>query len=411
MRSYHSRWSLETGCGKVTQAEAPIDGRSQAAVTPRTMNIAYYMPFKPPGHANPSGDLITGRELQEFLAGQHHRIDLVSSLRSRWVYWKPRDFIRHHSEVNRVCTVLQDKPADLWLTYHSYYKAPDLLGPACTKKLGLPYVIFQGIYSTKRKRNLKTLPGFILNRRALKSAQLVCTNKRKDEKNLLRLLPREKVCYVAPGLQPDQFPFDREARQEVRENWQAGERLVILSTAMLRPGVKSDSITQVIESCADLLRSGHHLLLVVIGDGRNRQELEDLARDSLGPACLFAGRIARTELYRYYSAADLFAFPGIEESLGMVYLEAQCTGLPVVAFSDWGASEAVIDGRTGLLTPATRPSEFTAAIRRLLIEPELRATMGESAREHIRRTHDLSQNYALLTSRLEREVHTFRGPP
>lgn len=373
------------------------------------MKISYYMPLKPPDHANPSGDLIIGRELWEFLNRQNHQIDLVSSLRSRWVYWKPRDFIRHRTEAHHICGVLQTEPSDLWLTYHTYYKAPDLLGPMCTKKLGLPYVIFEGIYSTKRIRRLKTLPGFILNRRALKSAHLVCTNKRKDEKNLLRLLPRERVYYLAPGIQPDQFPFDPSMRQKVRTAWQVGNRQVILSTAMLRPGVKSESITRVIESCADLLHSGHDILLVVIGDGRNRQQLEGLARQSLGSACLFTGRIERTELYRYYSAADLFAFPGIEESLGMVYLEAQSTGLPVVACNDWGASEVVIDGQTGLLSPAAKPNEFTDAIKQLLIDPELSLEMRESAGKHIRRIHDMSQNYSALESRLEDVVRIYRG--
>ena len=373
------------------------------------MKISYYMPLKPPDHDNPSGDLIIGRELWEFLAGQNHQIELISSLRSRWVYLKPRDLIKHRSEVHRICGSFQPDPADIWLTYHTYYKAPDLLGPICSKKLALPYVIFEGIYSTKRSRRLKTLPGFILNRRALRSAHLVCTNKRKDEKNLLRLLPQERVCYVAPGLQPDQFPYDPVARREIRAEWQVGDRQVVLSTAMLRPGVKSESITRVIKSCADLYRSNHNILLVVIGDGPNRQPLEELARESLGSACLFTGRIARTALYRYYSAADLFAFPGIEESLGMVYLEAQSTGLPVVAFSDWGASEVVSNGRTGFLSPASKPTEFTAAIKRLLIDPGLRSEMRESAREHIRRFHDLTRNYTSLESRLEDVVHAFQS--
>lgn len=159
----------------------PNDGLFPAIVELRTMNIAYYMPFKPPGHTNPSGDLITGRELQEFLVSQGHRVDLASSLRSRWIYLKPHEFLKHRQEITRACNSLRKNHTDLWLTYHTYYKAPDLLGPACTKKLGIPYVIFQGIYSTKRRRSLKPLPGFLLNRKALRSAQMVFTNKKRDE--------------------------------------------------------------------------------------------------------------------------------------------------------------------------------------------------------------------------------------
>ncbi len=373
------------------------------------MKIAYYMPFKPPDHVNPSGDLITGRELQEFLTNQKHDVDLISSLRSRWIYWKPRLLAQLRSEAERVRAVLRQDPVDLWLTYHTYYKAPDLLGPSCAKKLHMPYVIFQGIYSTKRKRNFKTLPGFLLNQRALSSAQMVYTNKKKDEKNLLRLLPRNRVSHVPPGIRPEQFRFDASARQEIREKWQVEDRLVILSTAMLRPGVKTEGIRQVIKSCGALHQSAHKILLVIIGDGHNRLLLEQEARASLGSACLFLGRIGRSELYRYYSAADLFAFPGIEESLGMVYLEAQSAGLPVVAFYDWGASEAVRNDQTGLLTPAADPDQFTASIRRLLDDSALRVQMGTSAKDHVRRNHDLEKNYAELAVNLEEIVSRHRS--
>ena len=373
------------------------------------MKIAYYMPFKPPDHVNPSGDLITGRELQQFLAQQNHHIDLVSSLRSRWIYTKPRALAQYRSEKERVRALLHRDPADLWLTYHTYYKAPDLLGPSCAKTLHLPYVIFQGIYSTKRKRNPKTLPGFLLNRQALNSAQMVYTNKKKDEKNLRRLLPEKRISYVAPGIRPAQFTFDARARQELRESWQVRERPVVLCTAMLRPGVKTEGVSQVIKSCGALHRSGEKILLVLIGDGQNRPLLEQEAHENLGSSCLFLGRIERSELYRYYSGADLFAFPGIEESLGMVYLEAQSTGLPVAAFSDWGASEAVQHEQTGLLTPAATPEQFTASIRRLLADSALRAQMGEAAKDHVRRSHDLEANYAELAINLEEIVRHHRS--
>jgi len=180
---------------------------------------------------------------------------------------------------------------------------------------------------------------------------------------------------------------------------------------MLRPGVKTEGIRQVIQSCGDLHRSGHKILLVVIGDGQNRQLLEDEARQHLGSACLFVGKIQRPDLFRYYSAADLFAFPGIQESLGMVYLEAQSTGLPVVAYRDWGASEAVVNGQTGILTPASRPEEFTASIKRLLTNQAQRTTMGDSAKVHIRSNHDLLKNYLFLSESLQEIVHTYQGDP
>ena len=111
-------------------------------------------------------------------------------------------------------------------------------------------------------------------------------------------------------------------------------------------------------------------------------------------------------MYRYYSAADIFAFPGIEESLGLVYLEAQACGLPVVACRDWGGGEAVIDNRTGLLSSAAEPSDFTRNIGRLLSDRELRNDLGANGAEHIRMQHDFKKNYILLEKKLQTLVTT-----
>jgi glycosyltransferase involved in cell wall biosynthesis len=366
------------------------------------MKLMFYMPFKPPDHVNPSGDLITGRELRDSLLAAGHSVNIASDLRSRWIYWKPGALLRLQKERRRIRTTLKASPSDLWFTYHSYYKAPDMLGPHCSMQGRIPYVIFQGIYSTKRRRSLATLPGFLLNRKALLTARLVYTNKRSDERNLARLLPRERLCYIAPGIHPEEFDFDGTARAELRNRWQVGDRVVIFTAAMLRPGVKTRGVKQVLASCATLKRAGRDLFLVVAGDGHSRTELEAQARQDLGPDHLFLGKIPRHDLHRYYSAADLFAFPGIQESLGMVYLEAQAAGLPVVAFADWGAAEAVIDRRTGLLSPADQPDRFTASIGALLENRDMRRKLGAEARRHIRENHDISENYRLMIASLER---------
>lgn len=364
------------------------------------MKLSYYMPFKPPGHHNPSGDLVTGRELHDYLVRQGHHVSLASTLRSRWIYFRPWQYVRADFERKRIIRSLQNSPVDLWLTYHSYYKAPDIIGPACSRSLAIPYVIFQGIYSTKRRRTLKTLPGFLLNRRALISARIVFTNKRGDERNLKRLLPEHRVKYIAPGLTPEQFCFDEGSRKSLREQWSAGRRQIVMTTAMLRPGVKSSGVRIVMESCRELIGRGCEILLVVIGDGANRRTLEREGNERLPGNCLFTGKIERCKLHRYYSAADLFAFPGIEESLGMVYLEAQSSGLPIVAYGDWGAKEAVLHEETGLLCPASRPDQFTDHINTLLLNPERRAVMSEAAKQHIRAHHDSALNYQLINQSL-----------
>lgn len=96
---------------------------------------------------------------------------------------------------------------------------------------------------------------------------------------------------------------------------------------------------------------------------------------------------------RYYSAGDLFAFPGIRESLGMVYLESQSCGLPVVAFHNGGIPEVVVDGETGFLTPIYQNGPFEDAIQKLVLNKKMRRTMGQKAALHVREHHRLIRNY------------------
>lgn len=371
------------------------------------MKIAYYMPFKPLGHPNPSGDLVLGTEIFTHLNQAGHDCRLASKLRCRWIYLQPFQLIRLLLERYRVVKELRRNRPDLWLSYHCYYKAPDLLGPYCAKRLGIPYVVFQGIYSTKRRRTLKTLPGFYLNRNALQAASLVITNKRHDEQNLLRLLPRQRVCYIAPGIHTAAFTFSGEARLRLRESWGVKDEVVIMAAAMFRPGVKTLSLKTLITACGELVRRGRKIKVIIAGDGQSRAELQQLGNSLLAGNILFCGRVQRDKLFSLYSGADIFAFPGIEESLGMVYLEAQSCGLPVVAYADWGGKEAVIDGRTGLLSPAASPRLLIDNIDRLVLDAALRKKLGRQAADHVRANHELSAGYISLAGLLSEAVARF----
>lgn len=354
------------------------------------------MPFKPLEHPQPSGDLIIGRGIYNHLT-QQHNIKLASSLRCRWIYYNPKLLFHFVRESLRIKKELSLHQPDLWLTYHSYYKAPDLLGPIAQKR-GIPYVIFQGIYSTKRRKKLTTRIGFFLNRRALIKADLIITNKKRDYKNLCRLRDAKDILYIAPGLEPQQFTQNQEQRKQIRNIWGIkNDEIVIISVAMFRPGVKTDGLKLVMDSAHELLVQNHKLRLVIVGDGQCQKELEEYS-SKLSDHIIFTGKIAREELYKYYSAADIFAFPGIHESLGMVYLEAQSCGLPIVAYQDWGASEAVKHGVTGFLSPANKHSLFTTHIAQLCNDPKLRKRMAKSAQQHIRENHDITANYSTLST-------------
>ena len=364
--------------------------------TPTALPIIFYAPFKPLNHPHPSGDQATAKGIFDFLSRKGHRLEMASSLRCRWIFWRPWLWPRLFAEQRRIARRFSAGAGMIWFTYHTYYKAPDLLGPRVAVRLNIPYVVFQGIYSTKRRRSVKTWPGFMLNRKALLAAQHVFTNKRVDLHNLRRLLPAERITYVAPGIQPEHFNFDRESREQLRRSWNIGDEIVVFSAAMFRPDVKTKGLMWVIRACGDLVRRGRLLRLVIAGGGREKPRLQRLAAEELGDRVNFVGKVARSEMYRYYSAGDVFAFPGFNESLGLVFLEAQACGLPVVAFAGGGIPEVVQDGKTGLLVPYNTFESFVDALERLLTQKHLRQEMSQAARIYVRQFHDLQQNYQIM---------------
>ena len=364
------------------------------------MRIAFYAPFKPLGHAHPSGDRAIARGLYAFLTGRGHRVWPVSDLRARWIYWQPWRWPGVLRERRRALRLMQRLRPDLWLTYHTYYKAPDLLGPRACRS-GVPYVVFQGIYSTKRKKRWRTWPGYLLNRRALCAAAHVFTNRREDWHNLRRIVPAGRLTHLVPGINPGDFRFDPAARNELRRQWQVGDGPVILSAAMFRPGVKADGLVWVIRACERLWRRGYPIRLVIAGDGQAGERLRSLADACLPGRVRFLGKVARGAMHRFYSAGDIFVFPGIRESLGMVYLEAQSCGLPVVAFDNGGVPEVVRDRESGILVPTFAFDAFTDAIERLVAAPDLRRQMGRRASCYVRQRHDLALNYDRLETVLQ----------
>jgi glycosyltransferase involved in cell wall biosynthesis len=129
------------------------------------------------------------------------------------------------------------------------------------------------------------------------------------------------------------------------------------------------------------------LSLTVAGTG-DEELLRDMLRDAqaagLSQRFVTLGFVEHAELPELYRSADILAAPSRwEGGLGMVYLEAMASGLPVVATAAGGAAEAVRHGETGFLLEHGDVEEATQAIRVLVDEPDLRRRMGVAARAHV----------------------------
>jgi len=143
--------------------------------------------------------------------------------------------------------------------------------------------------------------------------------------------------------------------------------------------------------------------LVVVGDGKRRDDLEALA-DRLDVSVTFAGFVDPDDVGACYRDADVFVLPSIEgEGIPNAMLEAMAWGLPVVGTDSGGVGETLRDGETGYLVPMRDSSALANAIQELLDDAERRREMGEAARQYAREQH----SWDSLTESLE-EIYASR---
>jgi phosphatidyl-myo-inositol dimannoside synthase len=126
-------------------------------------------------------------------------------------------------------------------------------------------------------------------------------------------------------------------------------------------------------------------VLLIVGGGNYARKLKQRARRlKVSDSVIFAGPVPWEDLPAYYDAGNVFAMPcrtrlaGLEvEGLGIVYLEASATGLPVIGGDSGGAPDAILPGETGYVVRGGDEAELAERLIQLLSDPDAAATMGD----------------------------------
>ncbi len=198
--------------------------------------------------------------------------------------------------------------------------------------------------------------------------------------------PRAGLEHVPPGVDIDRFAPDPVARTALRTRYRLGERPVVLCLSRLVPRKGQDML---IRALPMIRRRVGDAVLVIVGGGPYRTALQRLAhRYDVAAHVVFTGGIPAEELPAHHAMADVFAMPcrtrgaGLDvEGLGIVYLEASATGVPVVAGRSGGAPETVRHGETGLVVDGRDVREIATAVGDLLSDPDRAAAMGAAGRQ------------------------------
>lgn len=349
------------------------------------MRVAFYAPLKPPDHPVPSGDRRVARLFIDALHLAGHDPFVASRLRS---YDGAGDRgrqarlgevgARTAERLLRRWRRARDAAPELWFTYHLYYKAPDWLGPEISAALGIPYVVAEASSAPKRAGGAWAL-GHRAVEQALHRADLVLALNPADRECVLPLL-REPQRWVALPPFLDARPY---AVRRVREP-ASPPRLI--AVAMMRPGDKLAAYRLLGAALARLLDLDWSL--DIVGDGDASDEVA-AALAPLGPRVRYRGALDDAAVAAALGEADLFVWPAINEAFGMALLEAQASGLAVVAGASGGVGGIVAAGETGLLVPPGDAAAFAAAVRRLIVDRDARVAMGAAAREKVACEHDL----------------------
>ncbi len=344
------------------------------------VQIAFYAPLKAPTHPVPSGDQRLARLFMQALELAGAKVELVSELRSyrsRAPDATERQQLKVAARIEqrRLLALWRQRPElrpKLWVTYHLYHKAPDLIGPLLCRLLKIPYWVIEASWSPKQcagpwQWGMRQLyRGLVRAERviAINPRDLPCVDALREQRGLRR------SDYLAPFIDGERFKGlrGRRSRQLLARTFDIPmARRWLLSVAMMRPGDKLDSYRLLAEALAQLppeQRAQYHW--VVIGDGAGRAELEPWLTPLAGHVSLL-GRQDASNIANWMAAADLLVWPACNEALGMVFLEAGVMGLPVMAGESPGVASVCAEGSR--LISAISGERLAAALALWLNEP------------------------------------------
>ena len=194
----------------------------------------------------------------------------------------------------------------------------------------------------------------------------------------------ERIKVVINGTDPDKFyPKDKHvSRKSIGIT--AQKVLLTITRLVSRKGV--DTTLKAFKSVLDTYPDSCYL---IVGDGAHKNQLQQLA-EQLGiiDSVKFVGRVPHEQLIDYYNACDVFVMPSKTdipnvEGFGIVFLEANACGKPVIGSYSGGIPSAVVNGKTGILVNEHDYQSLSQAIRRLFSDDELAEKMGRCGRRRV----------------------------
>lgn len=193
--------------------------------------------------------------------------------------------------------------------------------------------------------------------------------------------PLEKYITYLP-IETDKFRFDEEDRVKLRQKYNlANDEIVIIALSNFDPVKRADRLTSMITNLFNQLPN-EKIRFLLVGGGRQSQSIDELIKKTrIADRLIRVGEVPHTEVYKYYSAADIALSTSQRESFGYFITEGMSVGLPFVAYRGGAIEEVIDDSETGFVVESEE--DFLTRLITLIQNKALWQKMGEAGRTRV----------------------------
>jgi len=270
-----------------------------------------------------------------------------------------------------------------------------ITGWVMKKLFGIPYIIYVYGSETFRFGNNRLLMAMI--KKFLLNAEKIIPNSRFTMREFLALgIPRDKFDVITPGVDTSRF-FPAPKDKSLVKKYNLSEKFVLVTVARLDERKGHD---YVIRATADLKNDYPNIVYLIIGKGREEQNLRSLVTETgVEDQVIFCGYVSDEDLPKYYNLSNTFILlnrqstdneqlRGDYEGFGIVFLEASACGKPVIAGNYGGIADAIEDRKSGYIIDGTDLNTVTNTIKSLIENGNIRNMIGQYGLHRARKSFD-----------------------
>ena len=337
-------------------------------------------------------------------SGLPEKVEIAEGVTVRHLEAGPYDGITKDELPSQICALMSSfmhqearLPAHYYDVIHSHYWISGQLGWLISERLGIPLV--HTMHTMAKVKNLSLAEGekpepqtrAIGEEQVVAASAALIANTAAESASLVSLYDAcpDNVYVVPPGVDLSTYKLNGGKKASRKKLKIADDALMLAFVGRIQPHKGPEVLIRAVAEMlkhTPVLRSKLKTIIMGGPSGNGSQEPERLRSlaQFLGVSDVieFMPPVPHEELSDWYRASDLVCVPSYSESFGLVALEAQACGTPVVATAIGGLRTAVADGISGSLVDGHDPRAWSAVISRLLLEPERRLLLSMGAVEH-----------------------------